>query len=130
MPGSVGPAALVPLGWHEALVRLVKGHGQVAALPVAALQVPQRHGVASLAVRRQDEGIVTAEFQLGTFTERSQRQPVTVVGGTALAVLGAPHGADDDDGHAGVGELPQVVHRGVDGPRLSACSPGGGMRWM
>ncbi len=98
----------------EALELAVEGKGNVLSLPMPALEMPKRNRAGILAVRRQDEGVICAEFEFGRFAERSQIQPLAGVGRSTLAVLRPADGRDNDNGRPRVGELAELIHRGVD----------------
>src|SRR5262249_49799580 len=73
--GRLRPRGLVAPGRREALVPAMESQLDVTAFAVPALQVPQRYGVALVAVRGQDEGVIGPKLQLRAFAEGSQVQP-------------------------------------------------------
>src|SRR5579871_4125708 len=116
---GVWPRAGSAAGRLETLVLSVEGQVEVAALTVPALQVAKRHGVALvIAIGSQDEGVIGPILQFARLPKRRQVEPVAGVRRSALAVLGPADGGNDHDGGAGVGKLPKVIHRGVDGAPL------------
>ena len=58
-------------------------------------------------------------LKLAGFAEARQAQPLAVTR-PPLRVLRASQGGDDDDCSPGVGELPEIVHRRIDGPAAVA----------